>query len=287
MRLSHELTTIRTGRINSRKKSSPEFEQYLRASPLIALDVGARLTRADGVVDNTFLDPLINNNPDFFSVIFCEADKTEAAVLKSFGLDVIPVALGRTKRIGKLFVTADPGCSSFYSPNSEIIQFYDGKAGLERFDIVDELEVTIDTLSNQLQELGKKHLDYLKIDTQGSELDVLNGLGDFRPFLIKTEVSAIPLYRDQPLCFEIEAFLGSLGYLKFHESFRPFLAFGDQNPDVHEKIHTSTPLPLHGDAWFCPNLGTQEGRSIALRDVGKFDAAMRLVGLDGYVKSLL
>ena len=42
--------------------------------------------------------------------------------------------------------------------------------------------VECDTLSENLKELSIEHLDYLKIDTQGSELEILKGIGDYRPF---------------------------------------------------------------------------------------------------------
>ena len=41
--------------------------------------------------------------------------------------------------------------------------------------------VECDTLSSSLKSLKINNLDYLKIDTQGSELEILKGLGDYRP----------------------------------------------------------------------------------------------------------
>ena len=38
-------------------------------------------------------------------------------------------------------------------------------------------------LSNQLSELNINNLDYLKIDTQGAELEILKGIGKYRPLL--------------------------------------------------------------------------------------------------------
>ena len=36
-----------------------------------------------------------------------------------------------------------------------------------------------DTIENLLSSLKVKELDYLKIDTQGAELEILKGLGNF------------------------------------------------------------------------------------------------------------
>lgn len=208
-------------------------------------------------------------------------------MLESHGFDVLRVALGKNKSVGNLFVTSDPGCSSIYPPNLPIVSFYDGSEGLARFRVVDEVEITIDTLDNQLRGLDVHCLDYLKIDTQGSELDILEGLGDYRPFLINTEVSIVPLYERQPLAYEIDAFLGSLGYLRCFDQCRSFNAFGDVKAPSGAKKNSETGLQLHGNAWFCPNLATGKGMAIAERDVRKFRALMKMIGLEGYVQSLM
>jgi Methyltransferase FkbM domain len=58
-------------------------------------------------------------------------------------------------------------------------------------------------------------VDYLKIDVQGSELAIFEGgrnkLGS--AVAIQTEVSFIPLYRNQPAFGEIDRFLRSLGFI--------------------------------------------------------------------------
>ena len=45
------------------------------------------------------------------------------------------------------------------------------------------------TLENVLTELNIESLDYLKIDTQGAEFEILQGLGKYRPLLIKERSS--------------------------------------------------------------------------------------------------
>src|SRR6202012_438356 len=59
------------------------------------------------------------------------------------------------------------------------------------------------------------HLDYLKMDAQGAEREVLahgrNKLAD--TVVIQTEVSFVPLYRNQPVLGEMDLSLRELGFL--------------------------------------------------------------------------
>ena len=44
-------------------------------------------------------------------------------------------------------------------------------------------------------DLNIDYIDFLKIDTQGAEANVIFGLGSYRPLCIYTEVQFIPLYK--------------------------------------------------------------------------------------------
>ena len=60
-------------------------------------------------------------------------------------------------------------------------------------------EIECDTIENSLKELNIKNLDYLKIDTQGSELQILKGLGTYRPSIIKLEAHIFSMYASAKL----------------------------------------------------------------------------------------
>ena len=59
---------------------------------------------------------------------------------------------------------------------------------VKNYKVTRTVEIECDTLSSQLSRLNINLLDYLKIDTQGAELEILRGIGSFRPLLIKIEV---------------------------------------------------------------------------------------------------
>jgi len=71
---------------------------------------------------------------------------------------------------------ADWGCSS-------LLEFSDKSktewCGRTDFRITEEIEVDVIRLDNFIEEFKIKKIDYLHVDTQGSDLNVLKGLGDY------------------------------------------------------------------------------------------------------------
>ena len=77
-------------------------------------------------------------------------------------------------------------------------------------------QVSVDTLDEFCSRNKIDHIDALKIDTQGYDLNVLKGasrlLGEHRVKAVLLEVNFIPMYEGQPTFVDIHAFLSSLGY---------------------------------------------------------------------------
>ena len=100
------------------------------------------------------------------------------------------------------------GCSSIYEPNREFLEKF---ADARRYDVEKTVEVetgTIDALAAGEAELAD--LDFLKIDVQGAELDVLRGGEAFlagNALGIEVEVEFQPLYRGQPLFSDVDKFV--------------------------------------------------------------------------------
>ncbi len=96
--------------------------------------------------------------------------------------------------------------SSIYEPNFNIIKNYPNP---ERFEVIDRITMEADSLSNLLSSKNVKSLDFLKIDTQGSELEILKGAGNYIDSVIgvEVEVEFVELYKNQPLFDEVHAFL--------------------------------------------------------------------------------
>jgi hypothetical protein len=80
------------------------------------------------------------------------------------------------------------------------------------------VRVSVDTLSNQLQQAGVERVDFLKLDVQGAELSILRGAGEiFRRSVVglEIEVEFLPLYHGQPLFGEVDAYVRSMGFELF------------------------------------------------------------------------
>jgi len=82
-----------------------------------------------------------------------------------------------------------------------------------------EIEEKIKVKSITIDDYFKEHtfIDFLKLDTQGSELKILKGasklIAERRIAIIKVEVSTIPIYKDQAVFSDVDLFLREQGYV--------------------------------------------------------------------------
>jgi FkbM family methyltransferase len=114
-----------------------------------------------------------------------------------------------------LHVARDRGLTSIFEPNRPFLNAF---PEAERFDTVAVAEVMTDTLDHVL-ETGQVHdVDFVKVDTQGSELFVLQGgENTLRKTVVgvEVEVEFAPVYNGQPLFAEVDTFLRGLGFSLF------------------------------------------------------------------------
>ncbi len=120
----------------------------------------------------------------------------------------IPLALGETVGEATLYVTQDPMCSSLYQPNEPYAARFSGLSELmnESFSI----EVDITTLDQVCQTEGIHEIDFLQVDVQGADLQVLKGASqtlDRTILAVQIEVEFSHLYRHQPLFADVDTFL--------------------------------------------------------------------------------
>lgn len=110
-------------------------------------------------------------------------------------------ALGSKNQSRNLNQMANPFVSSFLMPNIETLSRYPNH---ERFEVVANQEVQVSTID----EFGLK-ADFIKLDVQGSELDVLIGAKQTLPkvYGLEIEIEFTQIYKEQPLFGEICNFL--------------------------------------------------------------------------------
>lgn len=82
-----------------------------------------------------------------------------------------------------------------------------------------------DTADRFFRSQNLERVDFLKLDTQGTELEILRGARDYlstgKIAVIKTEVSLLPVYKDQCTFSDIDRFLKEQGFLFVDCAFYP------------------------------------------------------------------
>lgn len=113
------------------------------------------------------------------------------------------------------YVTKGRGKSSVFKPNTGVLNDYEdiGRFRVEREETI--LSSRVKTLDSLMEEKLISDADFMKMDTQGSELRILRG-GEkhFLPrvFGIQTEVEFVEIYKGQPLFRQVDDFLDSKGF---------------------------------------------------------------------------
>ena len=135
------------------------------------IDIGAR--------DLSFA--LWSEPEENFSCIAFEPDLKEFEKLSkskdSFGfkeLLILPYGISNKQGFKKLYITKQPGCSSFKKP----IEKFDEKFGRDGNFIIDhEIEVNVNTLDYAIEDnnIAQDASFIMKIDVEGGELDCLKG----------------------------------------------------------------------------------------------------------------
>ena len=112
------------------------------------------------------------------------------------------------------YVTNTAMTSSLYAPNTELLAMFEELEALMRVVRTETIETRrLDDLRELLGDV-----DYVKLDVQGAELDVLRGAAKVLEdvAVVHTEVEFVPLYRDQPLLADVDAELRHNGFA-FHK----------------------------------------------------------------------
>lgn len=184
----------------------------LAATPLGFVDVGAR----GGV--HPLVEPLARHT----AVLGFEPAADECARLRTelahgspwACCEIEPQALGERRGTADLHVLTAPTNSSLRHPNDDFTRRY----GMAKWRVLDREPLETTTLDHVLfEERGEETFwgELLKLDTQGTEYEILDGarrtLAE-RTVAIVSEVSFCELYRGQRMFSEVEVLLRGLGF---------------------------------------------------------------------------
>jgi FkbM family methyltransferase len=170
---------------------------------MVIVDIGAQ----------NYDDVIIENNEYY---LFEPEIESYNILLNKFkdkkNVKIFNIGLFNKKDYINLYVTEKSECSSIYEPNINEIKKYTNP---NRFRVVDTYEISVDRFDNLIK-LDK--IDFLKIDTQGSEYEVIEGFGDSIKSVvtIKCECEKFELYKNQKLFKDIKILLDSKGFFFSH-----------------------------------------------------------------------
>ncbi|WP_414572787.1 FkbM family methyltransferase [Nostoc sp. CCY 9925] len=147
----------------------------------------------------------------------CEAAEAELELKQiNWTEKHIPLALGKSVGEATLYVTKHPMCSSLYPPNEAYTARFTNLPELCNLDFTIEIETTtLDSFCNT-EEINT--IDFLQIDVQGADLQVLEGASEIlkRGVLgVQVEVEFSHIYVNQPLFADVDVFLRGHGFTLF------------------------------------------------------------------------
>jgi FkbM family methyltransferase len=248
----------------------------LSADPIHAMDVGA----AGGVAPQ-WRDYLPVLEVDCF-----EPDAAECAARQRdspANLHWFPVALAGTSGRRPFYVLNRSTGSSLYPPNDPVILEYSGHAyaGVRRV-----VDVECLSLRDFLVQYQRPVPALMKLDTQGTELEILSSLSaaQFDDVLcVETEVEFVELYKDQPLFGDVDSFMRSKGFrlldLRTHRSYRN--AHDESHHYLRKYLDTATGTPalsaelVAGDALYFRESALQPA-SLSLQHLIRVVCLLRL-----------
>ncbi len=209
--------THRIARWLLRTKSDPKSNPIWPVRDMVAdilgrysttvLNVGARW----GDTNSWWrLDPVAN-------IVGFEADPKEceqlnAATKSNRQERYLPLALGSEKTTAVLYQTNRPECASLYPPIEGLAQRF---PQLEVIRKAGETKVELTPLDTWWEQEERPNISFIKLDTQGSELDILKGAENILVDCLgcEVEVEFSPIYENQPLFSDVDQFLRQRGYV--------------------------------------------------------------------------
>lgn len=179
--------------------------------PIVVIDVGCRWGFAE-----RFLSEQCQSS---FKIFGFDPDEIECSRLQaSYGylpdgyVTCVPVGLAGSPGRRNLYLTKEPACSSLYPPIQYLAEKY---PALDCINLKKVTTADVTTLDLWARDKKLQAIDYIKIDTQGSELEILKG-GDGiieTARCIDIEVEFNPIYEGQTLFGETDTYLRSKGFV--------------------------------------------------------------------------
>jgi len=258
----------------------------------VFVDVGSR----DGFKDMALLHPMIH-------MYALDADPSVVVPAHRFAsFRHFNLALSSAAGTMDFTVTGHAGMSSLLAFDPEAFDRFLGlKPGSAAWKkclrAIDNRRVVATTADEWLQSQNLDHVDFLKLDTQGTELEILKGAHEYlskgRVSIIKTEVSLQRIYREQCLFSDIDLHLRKLGYVFVDLNLPPERLGVGESTKALENVRLREELRLShvGDAYYVRDFKMLDGPErvakvmravIILNQLGYVSLAYDLLIKEGY-----
>jgi FkbM family methyltransferase len=179
--------------------------KVLTEKPLVIVDVGAAMGVDERWQPAESLIQFVTFEPDTRSQDYATTART------------VNFATGLSAEKGRkaLHLTTFAPASSLYPLNMAQLQDF---ANREWHESAGSIPIEVDTLNNCLADRPDLRPDFMKVDVEGADLDVLKGASDFLDTTImglQIEVSFIERHKGAPFFGETDAFMREHGFALF------------------------------------------------------------------------
>lgn len=221
------LLGLRVSRLQAAQNSAPvryiltdlAMESLTRRNQkLVVIDGGAR----DALTDDKWL----RFRPDQLRLYGFEVDSEECNRLneeaRRLGQDFhcYPTGLWSHEGVATFYKTKEPGGSSFFKPNNRLTDrwmYFQGRPFTEILAVADVCELPVTTLASWQKKNQVPEIDFIKLNVQGAELEILKGAGTSLDGVVglQIEMSFGQTYVGGPLFADLDTFLRDSGFAFF------------------------------------------------------------------------
>lgn len=192
-----------SGRLNLLRRTP--FATVLADNPVTAVDIGARGGFEQDLLPLAFAVDAVGFEPEpaAFAALRPEAQWRS--------LRHLPVAVSGSNGPRTLHVTRDTASSTLLEPDPGSIAEFDKPQFVS---VTHTVTVETRILDEALDDAGIQRVDYLKLDIEGAELEVLRAAPRTLSSLLaaKVEVAFLPVRRGQPLAADIDRYFMERGF---------------------------------------------------------------------------
>ena len=181
------------------------FEASIKANFDAINDIMGGTTITDvGAADGLFWKFTIMARLGIINGVGFEPDAFEVGTLNTLYpyVKFIPIAIGAKKGKAKFRMAENMPCSSLREPDMDVLGRFPIRSC---FATKREFDIQVNTLKAGLKSAGITHIDFLKVDVQGAENDILKGAGTLLKTMlaIELETHILPLYKGEHVLWKL------------------------------------------------------------------------------------